>query len=267
MLEWLTGRKKNRRELPEYSHLREFPTRALPSDLALEESGELFRTNANAIEENLRQTHLDPEHHTPHFTVLIVPGDEGVVTIPMSDGDRQCLPVFSTPFRGADYQQILLRDPGVQYLTSTAAELFRLLCDVEKAGVEAMTLDRCPRCSIFTVTRIASLKSPDDAIVLWAIHKATETARFELYYAYALRSARAGQLETARDVALEAVGHVNLEDPRPHLLLGELAVALGDRTLLQEAQTFLRFFKHERWVQKLALAESGQPLFEDGDLL
>jgi hypothetical protein len=87
-----------------------------------------------------------------------------------------------------------------------------------------------------------------------------------LYFAYALRSARAGQLEVARDVALEAVGHVSLEDPRPHLLLGELAVALRDRTLLQEAQAFLRFFKHERWGQKLARAvQSGQALFEDGE--
>jgi hypothetical protein len=185
----------------------------------------------------------------------------------MPDGGRQCLPVFSTPFRGADYKQVLLSaGPPVQYLASTAAHLFRMLRDVEKAGIEAVTLDRCPRCSTFTVTISGSLKTPGDVLVLWAIHKATEMARLELYFAYALRSARAGQLEVARDVALEAVGHVSLEDPRPHLLLGELAVALRDRTLLQEAQTFLRFFKHERWGQKLARAvQSGQALFEDGE--
>lgn len=101
-------------------------------------------------------------------------------------------------------------------------------------------------------------------LALWAIHKATEIARLQLYCAYALRSARAGQLEAARDVALEAVGHVSSEDPRPHLLLGELAVALGDRTLLQEAQMFLRFFKHEPWEQRLSVAEqAGQALFEN----
>ena len=75
-----------------------------------------------------------------------------------------------------------------------------------------------------------------------------------------------GREGSARDVALESVGHVSLEDPRPHLLLGELAVALRDRTLLQEAQNFLRFFKHESWAQKLAVTvQSGQALFEDGE--
>jgi hypothetical protein len=264
MLEWLTGR-KNRRELPEYSHLRAVPTRALPSDLAHEESGEVFGSRRMAIEEGLRRTHLDPEGDTPRFTALIVPGGKGVVTIPMPDSGRQCLPVFSTPFRAADYRQALLTaGPPVQYLASTAAQLYGMLRDVEEAGIETVTLDRCPRCSIFTVTGIRSLKTPGDLLVLWAIHKATETARLELYFAYALRSARAGQLEAARDVALEAVGHVSLEDPRPHLLLGELAVALDDRTLLQDAQRFLRFFKHEPWEQKLAVAvQSGETLFED----
>ena len=83
----------------------------------------------------------------------------------------------------------------------------------------------------------------------------------ELYVEYALKAARTGQLETALDVALETVGHISVEDPRPHLLIGELAVLLRDPTLLQEAQTFLRFFKHEPWEQKLAVvAESGRAL-------
>ena len=107
MLEWLTGR-KNRRELPEYSHLRD-----VPSDLAHEESGDMFASKQMAIEEELRQTHFDPEGDTPHFTALIVPGGRGVVTIPMPNGGRQCLPA----------------------------------------------LDRCPRCSTFTVTGIGSLKT------------------------------------------------------------------------------------------------------------
>ena len=266
MLEWLTGR-KNRRELPEYSRLRAVPTRALPSDLTQEEAGEVFGARRTAIEEDLRRTHPDPGGDTPRFTALIAPGGKGVVTIPMPDGGRQCLLVFSTPFRAADYRQALFTaGPPVQYLASTAAQLSGMLRDVERAGVEAVTLDRCPRCSIFTVTGIRSLTAPGDLLALWAIHKATEMARLELYFAHALKSARAGQLEAARDVALESVGHVSLEDPRPHLLLGELAVALRDRTLLQEAQNFLRFFKHESWAQKLAVTvQSGQALFEDGE--
>ena len=60
----------------------------------------------------------------------------------------------------------------------------------------------------------------------------------ELYVEYALKAARTGQLEAALDVALETVGHVSVEDPRPHLLIGELAVLLRDPTLLQERRRF-----------------------------
>jgi hypothetical protein len=96
----------------------------------------------------------------------------------------------------------------------------------------------------------SSLKS-DDLIAIWAIFKAAQLARGKLYFTYALEAARAGQIEIARDVALETVGHVDLEDPRPHLLLGQLAVKLRDRELLREAKQFLRFLKLGRWEQKL----------------
>lgn len=106
-----------------------------------------------AIEADLRRTHLDPEGDTPHFTALIVSGGQGVVTVPMPEGGRQCLPVFSSPFRAADYKQALLgASRSVQYLASTAAQLSGMLRDVEEAGIEAVTLDRCPRCSVFPVT-------------------------------------------------------------------------------------------------------------------
>jgi hypothetical protein len=86
----------------------------------------------------------------------------------------------------------------------------------------------------------------------------------DLYFAYALQLARAGHLETARDVALETVGHVSLEDPRPHLLLGELGVALGERTLIDEAQEFLRFLKQNAWERNLAeIVRTGRPTFQD----
>jgi hypothetical protein len=97
--------------------------------------------------------------------------------------------------------------------------------------------------------------SPTDGaatiVALWAIHKATELARAELYFEYASWSARGGRLEIARDVALEAVGHVTWEDPHLHLLLGQIAISLGDRTLLRETRAFLRFFKLVPWERKL----------------
>jgi hypothetical protein len=102
------------------------------------------------------------------------------------------------------------------------------------------------------------VKSAADAVALWAISKASERARLDLHVDYTIESARRGRFETARDVALETVGHVSVEDPRPHLLLGQLAIALGDRRLLAEARTFLQALKFDDWLQHLdGLAQAG----------
>jgi hypothetical protein len=137
-----------------------------------------------------------------------------------------------------------------------------MLCDLEAAGVKRFTLDRCPRCEIFTVIGSGSVKTADDLLTLWAISKAMELTRADLYFAFALDSAHSGQLEVARSVALETIGHVTLEDPRPHLLLGQLGVVLRDRRLVEEARAFLRFLKFDEWEQKLDdVARSGSPDF------
>jgi hypothetical protein len=108
------------------------------------------------------------------------------------------------------------------------------------------------------------MTTANDLIVVWSIHKATEIARANLYFSHALESARAGRLEIARDVALETVGHVSLEDPSPHWLLGQLAVILRDQRLLREAKAFLRFLKLDHWERRLdQVVVSGSPDFED----
>jgi hypothetical protein len=138
-----------------------------------------------------------------------------------------------------------------------------MLRDLSEAGVAAFALDRCPRCETFTVISSESAKTADDLLAVWAIFKATELARADLYFAFALDSARAGQLEVARGVALETIGHVTVEDPRPHLLLGQLGVGLRDRTLVREAKAFLRFLKFDELERKLDdAARSGSPDFE-----
>jgi hypothetical protein len=116
---------------------------------------------------------------------------------------------------------------------------------------------------VFTTTESASVTTADRAVALWALAKASELARLDLYVEYARLSAQEGELEVARDVALETVGHVSLEDPRPHLLLGQIAVALGDGRLLGEARAFLRYFEHEPWERRLDQAvRSGGSDFE-----
>lgn len=150
-------------------------------------------------------------------------------------------------------------------VSSSPNQLVVMLRDLRKdAAVETFTLDRCPRCPLFTAFESKSIKSAADLLEVWGITKATEQSRADLYVSYAVESARGGELERARDVALEAVGHVSLEDARLHLLLGQIAVALADPVLLREARQFLRFFRLIPWELKLYEVEtSGTPDFAD----
>jgi len=63
-----------------------------------------------------------------------------------------------------------------------------------------------------------------------------ELALLEQFLTYAQVAARAEQFYTARDVLLEGTAHVSVEDPRLHLSLGNIAVALYDSQLLDEAK-------------------------------
>ena len=175
------------------------------------------------------------------------------------DGVTRCLLVFSTPFRAAEYARILLASgPRVKYLSSSPLQFTCMLRDLERPAVKAFTIDRCPRCSIFTSIHTGSIRGAADVVRTWAICKATELARTELYLAYASGAMRAGRLKEARDVTLQAVGHASLEDPRLHLLLGQLAVGLGDGTLLREAKAFLRFLNLPAWERMLKEAEQSR---------
>lgn len=263
MLEWLIGKKKHKEKLPIYSELKSLPTRGLPSKLADKEASEFFTAQRDAREHELLEPTRRPPKDEPLFTELIIVKEGAVLTINLDNG-RGCLPVFSNPLRAEDYVQTLLpAGSTVQYLCSSPLELIQMRCDLEAAGVQAFTLDRCPRCEIFIVFGSDSAKTADDLLKVWAIAKATELSRADLYFAFALDSARAGQLDVARSVALETIGHVTLEDPRPHLLLGQLGVALKDRRLVEEAKAFLRLLKFDEWERKLDhIARSGSLDFE-----
>ena len=64
-----------------------------------------------------------------------------------------------------------------------------------------------------------------------------------------VHAARRGQFLCARDVALELVGHVTVEDTRTHLLLGKLAIKLHDKQLLHEAKKFLAVIR-QKWANR-----------------
>ena len=53
-----------------------------------------------------------------------------------------------------------------------------------------------------------------------------------------------------------------MEDPRLHLLLGQLGVGLKDQRLVDEAQFFLEFLEMDRWKLKLdSIVQRGFPDF------
>ena len=198
------------------------------------------------------------------FVGILDEAEGGVLTISLPDEDGMCFPVFSSPLRAADYlRSQSLSNQSLRYLSSSPLDLVRLLSDLIDNGIRWFALDRCPRCEIFNATGSASINTADKAIDCWCISKATEFSRLDLYLSYAKWSATSGQIKTARDVALETVAHVSMEDPRPHFLLGQTAVALRDRKLLRESQAFLRFLHFEAWEQKLnEVVKSGTTEFE-----
>lgn len=262
MLRWLLGKKRSD-ELPQYSALRAVPSRGLPAEIVEKEQGEAFAARRAALERDLLEGPERPADDRPLLTAFLNGERTGIMTMTLSEDGAQCVPVFSTPVRAADYLQVLLADgPSLAYLSSTPVEFVAVLRDLESLGITTFALDRCPRCAVVMSVESRSVTTPNDVITIWAVHKATELARAELYLAYALEAARNGMLDAARDVALETLGHVSLEDPDTHLLLGQVAVGLRDRTLILEAKAFLRFFGFRPWEMKLdQIADSGSPDF------
>lgn len=262
MSNWLK-RRRTREEIPEYASVRRTPNRGLPSDLAEREAGEVFVSQREEIERSLREPPRRPQAESPLFVGLLAATQAGVVTMTLPEGGSPCLPIFSTPFRAADYVQThLVRGPAVTYLSSSPLELVAMLGDLSGMGIEQFALDRCPRCNTFTAIGSDSITTADDAVKCWSIWKATELARMDLYLSYAAASARAGELDTAREVTLETVAHVSFEDPRAHFLLGQIAVALQDREMLREAEAFLHFFQFDLWERRLdGVVRSGSPDF------
>jgi len=261
MLDWLLGRKRG--ELPLYDGLQSQPSRGLPPELAGREADESFAARVEALRRELLEPPRRPDDDAPLFVVLLDAGGRGVVTLDLPGDGGRCLTAFSTPVRAADYVQTLMAaGPRAQYLHSSPEEFARLLGDLEGVGIGVFAPDRCPRCPTFNIVATDSVRTADDALAVWAVFKSSQRARADLYFEFALDAARAGRLEVARDVALEAVGHVTMEDPRPHLLLGQLGVGLGNRGLVREAKAFLGFLRLDAWERKLdEVVRSGSPDF------
>ena len=233
MWRWLSAGKD---ELPSYSLLDAVLSRGLPQELADREASGDYEQWRDRIEADLFREATNES--TPGFATFLKSGD-GLLQILLPESDKGCVLAFSTVLRAADYARTQAPQCKFEFFCSSAAQVVTGVAELrERASIEHLALDRCPRCNTFMIVGSSSLDTADNVIKVWKISKAAEIARCNLYYDYAQAAARAGQFQVARDVALELVGHVTAEDPRVHLLLGKLALQLRDKTLLREANNF-----------------------------
>jgi hypothetical protein len=262
MFDWLS-RKNKKQTMPEYSAVRETPNRGMPTDLVEQQAGKAYKDRRDAFANWLVETPQCPEPEKPLF-VEILASNYDLLTIKGPEDDSLCLPIFTTPFRAGDYGRTLLDSAtSHQYLSSSPRELVGLLRDTRQAGIQKFVLDRCPRCNVFCAIHSESVTTVADVITCWSVFKATELARMDLYLTYAQAAARADALYTAREVLLETAGHVSFEDPRLHVLLGQVAAALHDRDLFLETRAFLQFFQLKSWERRLdEIVQSGSRNFD-----
>ncbi len=270
MFDWLRHRSKNQ-TMPVYSGVREMPSRGVPCNRSDPEAREAFSARCDSIQHWLCESPRRPKVESPLFVEIVTDNSQGVLTIERTKGSH-CMPVFSSPFRATDYVRTLLAaGPPIAYLSSSPFELLGMCRDLKQVGVDQFTLDRCPRCEVYCSISTAAMTTTDDLINCWSMVKSIELARLEQSLYYAQAAARAQQFYTARDVLFEAAAHISIEDPRLHLSLGQVAVALYDSQLLHEAKSFLRFFKLQSWERRLdQIARSRRAdydfLFEDSGL-
>ena len=136
-----------------------------------------------------------------------------------------------------------------------------MLTDVSRySAIQRFALDVCPYCLTFPVLTVSSMLTPEAVVKIWAIHKSGELARESVYFARANEAVERGNFQEAKETALEAVQHVTMESPRLHLLLGKVALFLGEKQMFCEARTLLEFLQAEQPVRELLAAEQSSEI-------
>ena len=243
---------KKKRILPTYSGIHSVILADVAPDLAAAECSEASQTQRDEIESRLMEGTERPTAGMELFAVLLAADDSGVITITLPSKQQPILALFSSPVRAADYHDELLgygAAPKCQALT--AVQLLELLSSLRDVGIRTLALDRCPRCHTFGIVTLDESATVDTLISLWAMSKATELDRLNLYLNYARTLAVGMKFDLARQIAYETIAHVAPDSPQAHLLLGELGIALKDRRLVGEAETFLRFLSADSFATKL----------------
>ena len=222
----------------------------------LENSPEIARLRAQ-FEPELLSLPRRPAEDEPLLTSLLVP-PSGVFTVTLPNS-TPCLLAFSTPLRAGEYARIHAQPLRLRYLSSSPKEFVQMLGDLRRSGIQSFALDVCPHCMTFPAIETNSMLAAADVLKIWAIHKSGELARESLYFARAREAAERGDLQKAKETALEAIQHVTMDSARLHLLPGKIALALKEKEVVREAEAFLEFLHAKQSVRELLAAkETGQ---------
>ncbi len=245
---------QSRPDLPNYTALKRSRYGEDRRDFCdLENSPEIDRLR-DEFESELLCPPRRPTEDDPLLTSLhIAPSGLFTITLPNS---TPCLLTFSTPLRAAEYARIHAGTLQLRYLSSSPKEFVQMLGDLRRCGnIQSFALDVCPDCMTFPALNTNSMLTPVDVVKIWAIYKSGELARESLYFARAKAAAQRGELQEAKEVALEAIQHVTTDSARLHLLLGKIALSLKEKQVLREATAFLEFLHAKQSVQELLAAE------------
>jgi hypothetical protein len=243
----------SRSGLPFYTALERNRLRKNRCDFSdLENSPEIDRLRAE-FEPELLSLPRRPAEDEPLLTSLLVP-PSGFFTVTLPNS-TPCLLTFSTPLRAAEYARIHAELLQFRYLSSSPKEFVQMLGDLRRPGIQNFALDVCPHCMIFPALKSNSKLAAADVLKIWAIQKSGELAREALYFARAKEAADRGDLQKAKETALEAIQHVTADSARLHLLLGKIALSLKEKGVFREAEAFLEFLHAKQSVRELLAAK------------
>ena len=245
---------RSRSDSPYYTALEQIRLGKIRRDFTdLENSPEIDRLRTE-FESELLSLPRRPTEDEPLLTSLFI-GPSGFFTVTLPNS-TPCLLTFSTPLRASEYTRIHAGKLQPKYLFSSPKEFVQMLGDLRRYGnIQSFALDVCPHCMTFTVLSTNSMLTPADVMKIWAIHKSGELARESLYFARAKEAAGRGDLQEAKETALEAIQHVTTDSARLHLLLGKIALSLREKEVFREAEAFLEFLHAKQSVQELLAAE------------
>ncbi len=249
MLDWIKQRFASDPS-PMYTAIKRVPQRELPAVLLEVEQSDQHHVELAAGRATWREAPLRPADDAPLLTTIKAAAGAAFITVDLPEGP--CLPLFTSPFRALDYAGVRLgQTANVPVVVSSAADLVAVAPRLTQSGVVSVAVDICPRCATFAFVGVEELVSTDKVITLCSVILGARDARRELYLRDA--EARLGWEDRryAREVALAVVAHVDAEDPRPHWLIGQIAIADHNPREFREALRFLQLLGLQGWCTRL----------------